>query len=240
MNRVIEELRRKAEQGSQQLQGEAQELQLEATMRERFPRDTIEPVAKGQFGGDIIQRVEGAGVILWELKRTKNWSENWLPKLRADGRAAKADLLLLVSQQLGPAGVNNSRGFELVDGVWVCHPSICMALAVALREGLLQAAAARRAAAGQESKAGAVYTYLTGQHFRLRVEAMVEAFTTLRRDLEAERTAVIRLWAKREAQLTRAAGAISGLYGDLQGIAGGEAGELEGLALPALEAPQGA
>jgi hypothetical protein len=120
MQRQIEDLKRKAEQGSQQLQGEVQELALEAMLREKFPRDAFDPVPKGEFGGDLIQHVVGpagqiAGSMLWEAKRTKNWSDGWLGKLREDQRVAKTDVALIVSQAL-PKGL---QGFDLIDGVWV-------------------------------------------------------------------------------------------------------------------------
>src|SRR5450631_74818 len=123
MQRQIEGLKRKAEQASQQLQGEAQELELEALLRQKFPRDLLEPVPKGEFGGDLIQRVVGptdqiCGAILWEAKRTKNWSDGWLGKLRDDQRTAKADIALIVSSAL-PKGVET---FDLVDSVWVARP----------------------------------------------------------------------------------------------------------------------
>jgi hypothetical protein len=124
MQRQIEDLKRKAEQGSQQLQGEAQELALEALLRQKFTRDLFEPVPKGEFGGDLIQRVVGpagqvVGSILWEAKRTKNWSDGWLGKLRDDQRAAKADAALIVSQAL-PKGLQT---FDYIDGVWVADPN---------------------------------------------------------------------------------------------------------------------
>jgi hypothetical protein len=126
MQRQIEDLKRKAEQGSQQLQGEVQELELEAMQRAKFPHDIIEPVPKGEFGGDVLQRVinplnQPCGTILWESKRTKNWVDGWLAKLRDDQRKAKADLALIVSNAL-PKGVHT---FDHVDGIWVtetrCH-----------------------------------------------------------------------------------------------------------------------
>jgi hypothetical protein len=121
MQRQIEDLKRKAEQGSQQLQGEVQELALEALLRQI--RDLIEPIPKGEFGGDLIQRVAGpagqvVGSILWEAKRTKNWSDGWLGKLREDQRAVKADIALIVSQTL-PKGLQT---FDYIDGVWVVDP----------------------------------------------------------------------------------------------------------------------
>jgi hypothetical protein len=135
MQRQIEDLRRKAEQGSQQLQGEVQELALEALLRQKFPRDVFEPVPKGEFGGDLIQRVMGpagqiCGSILWEAKRTKNWADGWLGKVREDQRAAKADVALIVSHAL-PKGLQT---FDQIDGVWVSEPRCAVAVAIALRE----------------------------------------------------------------------------------------------------------
>jgi hypothetical protein len=105
LGRTVEELKRKLEQGSQQTQGEAFELELENLLRGKFPLDLIEPVPKGETGGDIVHTVNGkigspAGVILWELKNTKNWSDTWLPKLRDNRRSAKADIALIVSAVL--------------------------------------------------------------------------------------------------------------------------------------------
>lgn len=123
MQRRIEELKRRAEQGSQQLQGEVLELELESLIAARFPVDIIDPVAKGEFGGDVLQRVVGpagqpCGAILWESKRTKSWSQGWLPKLRADQRAAKAEVALMISETL-PPGVET---FDLIDGIYVANP----------------------------------------------------------------------------------------------------------------------
>jgi hypothetical protein len=188
MQRQIEELRRKAEQGSQQLQGEVQELELERLLWEQFPFDLIEAVPKGEFGGDVIQYVMNSaglrwGAILWETKRTKNWSDGWLAKLREDQRAAKADIALIVSQAL-PKGLN---AFDLVDGVWVSEPRCAAAVAMALRESLIAIAKARIAGEGQQTKMEMVYQYLTGPRFRHRVEAIVEKFVEMQSDLDRER-----------------------------------------------------
>lgn len=233
MQRQIEELRRKAEQGSQQLQGEALELEMESLLRARFARDRIEPIAKGEFGGDAIQRVVGpsgqdCGSILWESKRTKNWSDLWLAKLRDDQRAAKAAVAILVSQAL-PKGVTT---FDLVDGVWVTAHSCAIPVAIALRQSLIEIAAARQAGQGQGSKMELVYAYLTGPRFRQRVEAIVEKFTDMRDDLDRERKTMTRLWAKREIQIQGVIDSTVGLYGDLQGIAGGALEDIEALSLP--------
>lgn len=237
MQRQIEDLKRKAEQGSQQLQGEALELELENLLRTRFPRDLIEPVAKGEFGGDVLQRVMGpldqsCGTILWESKRTKNWSDLWLAKLRGDQRTAKADIALLVSNAL-PKGVD---AFDLVDGVWVTEPRCAIPVAIALRQSLIELATARDAKKGQQTKMELVYDYLTGPRFRHRVEAIVEKFSDMQADLDRERKAMTRLWAKREAQIKGVIEATVGMYGDVQGIAGQALDEIEALTLPMIEA----
>lgn len=241
MQQKIEELKQKAEQGSQQLQGEVQELELENLLRAKFPFDGIEPVAKGEFGGDLLQRVvngagQAAGSILWEAKRTKNWSDGWLVKLREDQRNAKAELAVLVSQAL-PKGVDS---FDVIDGIWVTGPKAALPVATVLRHSLLEIGMARQAAEGQHGKTEMVYQYLTGPRFRHRVEAIVEAFSTMQEDLDKERKAIMKQWAKREAQIERVMNATVGMYGDLQGIAGKSLQEIEGLEIGVLGLNEGA
>jgi hypothetical protein len=239
MQRQIEELRQRAEQGSQQLQGEVQEIELETLLRSKFPQDLIEPVAKGEFGGDVLHRVIGplgqqCGTILWESKRTKNWSDTWLPKLRDDQRTANAELALIVSQTL-PRGVET---FDFVDGVWVSDYRCAIPVAIALRQSLISLSAARHAGEGQQTKMELVYQYLTGPRFRHRIEAIVEKFSDMQSDLEKERKATIRLWAKRETQIRGVIESTVGMYGDLQGIAGKSLQEIDGLDLQLLEPPK--
>jgi hypothetical protein len=236
MQRQIEDLRRRAEQGSQQLQGEVLELQLETLLGGRFPFDVLEPVAKGEFGGDLLQRVVGpmgqaCGAILWETKRTKNWSDTWLPKLRNDQRAAKAELALLISETL-PKEVES---FELIDGVWVAHPRFLLPVAAVLRQSLIELAATRLSQEGQHTKTELVYQYLTGPRFRHRIEAIVERFSEMHEDLNRERKATMRLWAKREAQIQGVIDSTVGMYGDLQGIAGRAMPEIPALEIPLIE-----
>jgi hypothetical protein len=230
MQKQIEDLKRRAEQGSQQLQGEVLELELENLLRAKFPFDAIEPVAKGEFGGDVLQRVvsqggQASGSILWESKRTKNWSDGWLVKLREDQRTAKAEVAVIVSQAL-PKGV---EAFDMVDGVWVTHPRALVPVATILRHTLLQVNMARQVSDGQQTKTEMVYQYLTGPRFRQRVEAIVEAFSTMQEDLDRERKVIMKQWAKREEQIERVMGATVGMYGDLQGIAGKSLQEIDGL-----------
>lgn len=235
LRKQIGELQRKSEQGSQQAQGEVLELELEQLLRRQFPFDEIVPVPKGVHGGDVLQHVHDAngtpcGTILWESKRTKAWSDGWLPKLRDDQRAAKAQLAVLASVEL-PKGLNT---FDYIDGVWVTSRACALGLAAALRAGLIEVAAAKRALEGRQSKMEVLYNYLSGPEFRHRVQGIVEAFVTLREDLETEKRAMQRQWAKREKQLERAVANTAGLYGDLSGIIGASLPQIESLEWPKL------
>jgi hypothetical protein len=240
MQKQIEELKRRAEQGSQQLQGEVQELELEGLLKQSFPSDVFTPVPKGEFGGDVVHAVargEGlvCGKILWESKRTKNWSDGWLVKLRDDQRAAKADLAVIVTQAL-PKGVET---FGHVDGVWVTSTRTFLPLAVALRHTLLELSLARQAGEGQQTKMELVYHYLTGPRFRQRVTAIIEKFEEMQADLTKERAAMTKLWAKREMQIQSVLSATAGMYGDLQGIAGQAIETIEALDVSRLTGPTG-
>jgi hypothetical protein len=236
MQNTIADLKRKAEQGSQQLQGEVLELELENLLRAKFPFDSIDPVPKGEFGADLIQRVtdtsgRSTGAILWEMKRTKNWGGDWIAKLREDQRRAKADLAIIVSTAL-PKGVQT---FDHVDGVWVTDFRCALPVAFALRHLLLDVAAARIAGEGQQSKMELVYDYLTGPRFRQRIEAIVEKFDEMQADLDKERKTMTKLWAKREMQISGVLEATAGMYGDLQGIAGKALKEIDGFELLGIE-----
>ncbi len=236
MAKQIEDLKRKAEQGSQQLQGEVLELELESMLRAKFPFDSIDPVPKGEFGGDLMQRVAGpsgspCGTILWEMKRTKKL-DGWVDrKLKEDQRRAKADFSIIISTAL-PKGVQT---FDNVDGVWVADFKCALPIALVLRQLLLDVAAARIVGEGQQSKMELVYQYLTGPRFRHRIEAIVEKFDEMQADLDRERKAMMKSWAKREAQITSVLDATAGMYGDLQGIAGKALKEIDALELPGIE-----
>ena len=229
----VAELQQKLIQGSQQAQGEALELDIEAQLRTRFPRDEFAEVGKGIRGADVTHRVLApsgvvCGTIIYELKRTKTFSQAWLPKLRSDGREANADVLVLVSQVL-PDDVEQ---FALLDGVWVCRATVLHPLVDALRAGLLSAQAVRQAAEGEATQAEAVYRYLTGSRFKARIEASIEAWTTMQTDLEAERRAMQRQWAKRAAQIDVVIASTTGLFGDLEAV--GSMPEIEGLSMKSL------
>ena len=180
-------------------------------MRAEFPRDL--------------------GTILWESKHTKNWTDIWLAKLREDQRKAKADIALIITNAL-PKGVHT---FGHVDGVWVTQQQCAVPVAIALRQSLIEIAAVRQASVCQHTNMEIMYQYLTGPRFRQRLEAIVEKFSDMQDDLDRERKAMTRLWAKREEQIRGVIEATAGMYGDLQGIAGKALMEIDGIELQLIE-----
>jgi len=235
MLKQIEEWKRKAEQGSQQMQGEVLELELEEILKINFPLDRVEPVAKGRRGADILQRVHNqqghyCGTIIWESKRAKLWNDGWIDKLKEDQREAKAEIAVLVTTVL-PKEVNN---FVFMDGVWVTHYSLATYLTYALRMNLIQLASTKIFAVGKYRKMEVLYSYLSGPEFGQRVEAIVSALASMKNDLDQEKRVMNRVWAKREKQIERVIYNASGMYGDLQGIIGASMPEIEGLGLKGL------
>lgn len=242
-DRVIEDMKEKleaaqrvSENASQQLQGDVQEVDLAVILSRAFQRDEIQRIAKGQNGADIVQvvlssRGQQCGKILWESKRTKHWSDTWLPKLRDDQRDEGADLAVIVSAALPDDVLHfGERG-----GVWITSPAFAPHLATVLREQLVQVAQARVAMDGQHEKSALLYDYLTGPEFVQRMRGIVEAFADMQQDLESEKRAFTQRWNKREKQIKRIMENTCGLYGDVQGISGAAMPELAGIELPALE-----
>jgi hypothetical protein len=237
MNRQIDELKRKAEQGSQQSQGEVLELDLEAALARAFPFDEIKPVPKGQLGADVLhivrdERAMDCGTMIWESKRTKNWSDGWIQKLKDDKLAAKAQIAVLVSSALP----KDMPTFDCRDGVWVVPPVLAMCVATALRHTLIDTAGAKRSVEGRHDKMAAVYDYLAGPEFKGRVTAIVESFSAMRADLDSEKRAMLRIWAKREKQIERMMTNTVGLHGELQGIIGTSLPAIEALELESIAA----
>ena len=235
MKKQVEELRRKSEQSSQQLQGEVLELELEAMLRASFPADLIEPVPKGRNGGDVVHKVVGpnglqCGTILWESKRTRSWSDTWLAKNREDQRLAGANVGAIVTTAM-PKGVET---FDRLEHVWVAAMRCALPLAKALRHALIEAAMAKVVTQGKDGKMERLYEYLIGPLFRNRVSAIVEACVSMQDDLEAEKRALTKHWAKRERRLELLMNGTAGMYGDLQGLAGRSMPELHGLQIPQL------
>lgn len=221
MRAQIVELKQKAEQGPQERQGEVREQELEEQLQRQFPLDAIEPVKKGERGADILRKVQNrlghaCGSILWESKQAKNWSDGWIAKLKDDQRNARADVAVIATAAL----TEGMKHFAQKDGVWAVEFSMAVLLGAALRETLLQVAGARESLAGMNAKKDILYNYLSSPQFRQRIDAIVEAFTTMKADLNGERRAMERQWAKRVKQIERVLSNTAGMYGDLQGIIG--------------------
>ncbi|WP_237706021.1 DUF2130 domain-containing protein [Methanocella conradii] len=230
----MEELKRKAEQGSQQ-QGEVLELKLEEILRSAFPYDIIEPVGKGRKGGDVIQHVhslsgEDCGAILWEAKRAKAWSDGWVSKLKQDRAEAGACIGIIVSTVLP----NGYERFCSYDGIWVTDIHSVVGLATALRAGLLEVENTKRASVCKNEKMEMLFQYPQGPQFRQRVEAAVDAYLEMKQELESEKAMMARRWAKRDKMIEHAINGIAGMYGEMQGIIGLSIPELEKIEAKAL------
>lgn len=216
----IELWKAKAQQGSQQTQGEVLELELEELLKREFPDDEIKEVKKGQRGADVIQTVidkrgQPCGLILWESKNAQ-WQEGWLKKLREDQRETKAHLGVLVATDL-PQGIGL---FKFKAGVWVASRKAIVNLASALRFDLIHVNHERLMNVGKNEKMEVLYEYLTGTEFRHRVESIAEAFTNLQADIEKEKRFFTIKWARQEKELRKIVDSTHGMYGELQAVSG--------------------
>jgi hypothetical protein len=219
--RANEELRRKLQQGSQQTQGEVMELELEELLKSAFPQDDILPVSKGIKGADLLQKVYGpngqsCGIIVWESKQTKAWSEGWISKLKDDQREMKADIAVLVTEIL-PKEINR---FGFKNNIWITKFDTVVGLATAIRVTLIQVAVTKRLSVGKNEKMEILFQYLSGIEFKQKVEAIVEAFVAMQEDLSEEKRFFAKRWAKREKQIERVIANTVGMYGNLQGLMG--------------------
>ncbi len=222
MRKTIEELQRKGNVGSQQLQGEVAELDLEETLRGAFPSDDIEPVGKGVLGADIRQVVKSpggkvCGSILWESKRTKAWSDGWITKLKEDLLADRANIPAIISEVV-PDEAKSGMGVK--DGVWICLPKLFIPLATLLRLRLIDAAKQKFISDNRQSKAEQIYNYVTSHEFAQQVESMVEVYNEMLGQITRERVAFEKSWKLRESQVHKLLSGVSGIYGQIQGAAG--------------------
>ena len=216
-----EDLRRKLEQGSQQLQGEVLELELETTLIESFRHDRIEEVKKGVRGADVLQTVctpsgQVCGRIIWEAKRAENWSEGWLQKLKDDQQNADARIAVLVTTAL-PKGCQEP--FFQREGVWIVSPYLIRPVAEALRTLLLETHKVALINTGREEKMEQLYSYLTSENFARKIRTVVESFVAMKTQLDAEKRAIQRQWAAREMQISRVTETMATFVGELQAIA---------------------
>src|SRR5438067_8657589 len=218
--REAADLKRKLEQGSQQLQGEALELSLEAMLKSAFPLDEIVPVPKGVNGADLIQRVRSptglvCGTILWEAKQTKAWQPAWLRKLKDEQQEIGAEFAVIVTSAMP----KDAREPFLRDSeVWITRHDAARPLAECLRAALVELAKQRQANLGRSEKMEVLYNYICSPQFAGRLKSLYDGFVVMREELEAEKAAFARIWKKREAQLTRMQDGLLSVVGDLQAV----------------------
>lgn len=220
--KALEDAKRKASQGSQQLQGEVQELDLEQTLKVSVPTDVFEPIGKGVVGADIRQTVKTqrgsiCGVILWESKRTKAWSDGWITKLKEDRLHDKANAAVIVSEVL-PEEAKSGIGPK--DGIWVCSQKLVIPLALLLHKAIEDAARQKFLSGQMQSKAEQIYTYVTSHEFTQIVESMIGTYKDMNEQIMKERNAFEKIWKLRETQVNRLMTGVSGIMGQIQGAAG--------------------
>jgi hypothetical protein len=225
--KLAEEMKRRAEQGSMQLQGEAQELMLEEMLKDHFPFDVISEVGKGVEGADCIQTVRNkmgleCGKIIFESKRTKSFSNAWIEKLKSDLRSQQADVAILVTQSYP----KDMTCFGERDGVWICSFGEVLALTNALRHTILRVSDTRRSEENKGEKMNMLYHFLTGNEFRQQIETIVEGFISLKHSITKEKVQMEKIWKEREKQLEKVLLSTSGMYGSIKGIAGASIGSI--------------
>jgi hypothetical protein len=225
---LAETMRRKAEQGSMQLQGEVQELALEELLRATFPFDSIDEVAKGVKGADCVQTVrntmaQACGKVIYESKRTKAFAGDWIEKLKSDMRAQQADIAVIVTEVLP----KEMESFGFKDGVWICRFSDVKALAYMLRDSLIRIHSALATQENKGDKMQLLYNYLTANEFRQNIEAVVEGFLSLKDSISRERIQMEKIWKEREKQLEKVLLNTTQFYGSIKGIAGNAVADLK-------------
>ena len=231
--KLTEEMKRKQEQGSMQLQGEVMELAIEEWLTAQFPLDTIEEIKKGARGGDCIQIIntrtqQNCGSIYYESKRTKDFQAGWIEKFKADIRVKGANIGVLVTDAM-PSDMDR---VGLRDGIWICSYEEFKGLCTVLRESIIQISNALASQENKGDKMHMLYDYLTGNTFRLQVEAIVEGFTQMKIDLESEKRAMQAIWKKREKQIEKVTVNTIDMHGSIKGIAGNAIQAVKLLELP--------
>lgn len=229
--KLAEEMKRKAEQGSMQLQGEVQELLLEALLREHFPYDVVSEVGKGMEGADCMLTVRNhigtdCGKIIFESKRTKAFNNGWIDKLKTDMRSQQADVAILVSNVYP----KDQSCFGELNGVWICSFSEVIALTTAMRHTIIRIAETKKGEENRGEKMQMLYSFLTSTEFKQQMETIVEGFLSMKNSITRERLQMEKQWKEREKQLEKVLLATSGMYGSIKGIAGASI-----VAIPLLE-----
>ncbi len=236
LNEKLVEAQRKAEQGSQQLQGEVQELAIEDFLRSTFPLDTIEEVKKGKKGADCLQTVnteynQNCGTIYYESKRAKNFQNSWIEKLKQDMRSKQASIGVLVTETM-PSGMDI---MGQIDGIWICSLREFKSLSHVLRESIIRVSDALVSQDNKGDKMSLMYDYLTSEEFKNHIKDIADAFVDMQNDLDSERRAMEGLWKKREKQNYKVLNNLNLMYGSIKGIAGNSLGTIKTLELPTPE-----
>lgn len=234
--KLIEEMKRKQEQGSMQLQGEVMELAIEEWLANNFPLDSIDEVKKGANGADCLQIVntrelQNCGSIYYESKRTKAFQPAWIEKFKNDIRRKRANIGVLVTEVM-PAGMER---MGMRDGIWICTYEEFKGLSAVLRQSLIQVSQAVQAQENKGDKMSMLYDFLTSNEFRLQIEGIVEGFTQMQGDLDAEKRAMQRIWKQREKQIEKVVHNTLGMYGSIRGIAGNAVQTVRALELDFIE-----
>jgi hypothetical protein len=219
--KLAEEMRRKSEQGSMQLQGEVQELALEEMLKSAFPFDIITEVGKGVRGADCIQTVRNnlgqeCGKIIFESKRTKDFANDWIEKLKTDMRSQGADVAVIVTQAL-PKDMNS---FGEKDGIWICSFAEVKPIVQMLRDSIIKIAASQKSQENKGDKMHLLYNYLTSREFAEQWQAIREGFMSMRLSIQKERDAMEKLWKAREKQLEKVLLSAAHVRGSIEGISG--------------------
>ena len=234
MAKSIEDAKRKAEQGSMQIQGEALELAIESWLSSQFPFDTVDEVKKGAFGADCIQTIhtrelQNCGVICYESKNTKAWSDGWISKLKQDMLKVNADIGVLVTSVYP----NDMERMGFVDGIWVCNLTEFRGSVSLLREGLIRVHTSVQKEENRGDKMALLYSYLTSNEFSMQMKSIVDGFMTMQTELDKERRSLMASWKRRQKLIDGVLLNTTEMYGSLQGIAGsGVLGHIEALELP--------
>ncbi|MBP7227237.1 MAG: DUF2130 domain-containing protein [Aliarcobacter sp.] len=223
---------RKAEQGSMQLQGEVQELAIEEWLKEKYPFDTIDEVKKGARGADCMQIVhtresQNCGKIYYESKRTKDFQKSWIEKFKADMREKGADIGVLVTDVMP----SDMQRMGLYEGIWICSFEEFKGLSAVLREQIIKIHHAMKSQENKTDKMSLLYGFLTSNEFKMQIEAIVEAFTTMQSDLDSEKRSMQRIWKQREKQIEKVLDNTINMYGSIRGIAGNAIGNIKALEL---------
>lgn len=236
LKKQLQEAQRKAELGSQQLQGEVQELAIEEYLQTQFPLDDITEIKKGAYGGDCVQvvhtrEIPNCGKIYYESKRTKDFQHAWIEKFKADMRKKNVDIGVIVSETMP----KELERMGLLEGVWICTFEEFKALCVVLREGVIRVKIVQKSQENKQDKMSLLYQYLTSSEFKMQIEAIVEGFTQMQSDLESEKRAMQKLWKQREKQIQKVLENTIDFYGSVKGIAGNAIGNVRVLEIPFKE-----